>query len=325
MSESLRSLAERMPSVPDRALFELVNGIIVGRALTQHRADLTGIGMLVSRALGDDRQRELLTLQQLLQGQATTASWLNEVSSQVTLSHLAITRVAECLASQQQRVKVIEGAVSSIRDDLQLVYDACNARMDEIDDWCRNTDLRLAANDEVDAIGYVLESPQYRNMPWPYQVLFLARQLASGPAGEWEIRSDSTHLRSLIVKRFVDSLSNVVVPRGGLVLSFALDESCESVQAEEDRWLIAELLDAGLSPELALPSAPYGSLASTAMELSSLPEGGRPLSPGRTALALTRRRLGWIDGSYSRQELIESIVGEQFDTARAVWLNVATL
>lgn len=94
-----------------------------------------------------------------------------------------------------------------------------------------------------------------------------------------------------------------------------LETAIASLADEQEQLMIAELLDAGLSPDLALPNRPLSATIATSLELSSLPSRSRPQHPAELSLALARRRVGPLDGSTDSASFITQLVREQADSA----------
>jgi hypothetical protein len=316
MNGDVTVLAGQIPAIEDRALLELVNGLTVARAITAERRDLGPSARILARILGTDRRGQLLTLQALIDGQQALTQWATDLSNRGAITNLTVARVADHLrrtlrTAQEARIMAIElGDALGTRlwalenaqvqaNALSEAEHAFNARMDA---W---------------AAGRV-----YASLPWPYQVILLARELAAGPCGQLEPLTGDRRYRTRIADGITARLRGAVAETG-FAIAEVLDDSWPDLH-DEQRWLVAEVLDVGLDGSLTLPGCPLASVAATTMELAALPSDTRPLSPARSAIALGRRRQGRIDGSSTLARFVERAVNEQLDAAVLVWGQLET-
>lgn len=311
------AFARQVPAVDDRALLELVNGLTVARAVTADRRELGPAGRIVAQILGKDRQGELLTLQALIDGQQTLMQWVTELCQQGAITSLTVARIADYLRLALDRAESAQSMVAELGDVLGAQLRAMaesQARADALVAAEHTLNTALAAWDAGRA---------YASVPWPYQVILLAQQLAAGPCGRLEPLTGDDRYRMRIIDSIVARLRTTV--RGsGFSIAEVLDASWPELRTEQ-RWLVAEVLGVGLSSSLALPGCPLAAVAATTMELAALPENARPVSPGLSAMILGRRRQGRIDGSATLPRFVERAVNEQLDAARVVWSSLGTV
>jgi hypothetical protein len=308
------ALARQIPTVEDRTLLELVNGLTVAQAITADRRELGPAARIVSQILGKDRSGELLTLQALIDGQRALVRWATEICDRGAITNLTVARVADHL---RLSVRTAESARAMATELGEML----GARLRTLEESRTRADALSAADHALNASLTAWDAGRtYAALPWPYQALLLARELAAGPCGRLEPLTGDDRYRLRIADGIVARLRADVGERG-FAIAEVFDESWQVLRAEQ-RWLVAEVLDVGLDGSLALPGCPLASVAATTMELAALPGDVRPLSPARSAMSLGRRRQGRIDGSATLPRFVERVVDEQLDAAGTVWDRV---
>jgi hypothetical protein len=326
MIHDLNLLAERVPLVTDRVLLELANGLTVASALTAERQSRGFIARLAAQVTGRDHQAQLMTLRSLIDGQQAITEWLNEVTARGAITDLALAHVTAYLsetsrvvAGTQARGLVLAADIQGVSETLASLSAACAKRLDDLESWRDEVTLYLSAQRAFESATERWQAGRsYAELPWPYQVLLLAREVAGGPGGWW----DYTHgpeFSARLTDRIVTRLNGTVGSAGNLLLVALLDEACEQVPDVRQRQFLAEMLDVGLDPGLALPGGPFTTTAALTMELGALPEFARPGQPARMALELARRRTGWLDGGATLTGLVRTAVREQMEMATLTW------
>lgn len=331
MTEDLRSFGEQMPLVTDRTLLELVNGLTVASALTAERRSQGVFAQFAAAVSGRERKAELMTLQGLIEGQQAVAGWLSEVSAKGAVTDLALARVAGRLKETSRMAADARERGLRLAEDLRAVSgmvadlaEICEERLRGLELWRAEVESRLAAERAFDISTERWRAGKaYNRLPWPYQVLLLAREVAAGGAGRWEYEHDDGEYRARLADRITADLKDRVPGRDGLTLVSLLDESWNALPAARHRQFVAELLGAGLDQELALVGRPLDTAATLTMELSALPEGTRPARPAAAALELARRRHGWLDGGATLDEFVRTAVNEQFDLSASARRRLA--
>jgi hypothetical protein len=331
MSVPIEALKEQIPAVADRTLLEMVNSLTVAQGLTTARTELGPLGRLAAQLLGRDRRAGLLTDQALIDGQQALLGWLAEVSATAQVTNLAVARVATHLhrvrdaaaaglrlgAELGARMDILDAAVRTLGSEF-------DARLDRLEQWRATVDLRLAADGAfAAAVDSWRSGRTYTDVPWPYQIALLARELAAGPCGEADRRAPEWRLRARIVDTLVAESRGAAAEQVGFAVAAVLDDSWRRLADPAERWLLAELLDVGLAPGLSLPDQPLSAITATTMEFASLPDEARPASPAACAVELVRRRLGPVDRSATLRGYVTQLVGEQMDAAARIWAQLA--
>ena len=314
MTGDVVALARQIPAVEDRTLLELVNGLTVAQAITADRRELGPVARIVTQILGRDRSGELLTVQALIDGQRALMCWVTEICDRGAITNLTVARIADHL-------RLSLSTAESARDMATELGEVLGTRLRILEESRARADALSAAEHALNASLTAWDAGRtYAALPWPYQVILIARELAAGACGRLEPLTGDDRYRLRITDGIVARLRATVGERGFAVAE-VLDESWPELRTEQ-RWLVAEVLDIGLDGSLALPGCPLASVAGTTMELAALPEDARPSSPGRSAMSLGRRRQGRIDGSATFPRFVERAVNEQLDAASTVWGQV---
>lgn len=326
VNDDVRRIARRIPGVSDRSLLELVNGLGVARGVTADRATQGVIGRLFADLTGKSQQAQLLTFRALIDGQQALLELSTESAARSAVTDLALARVATHLrhtkdlaAATQRGHQQLAAEFAQFAAAVGQYIQVCDTRIEQLETWRATVDLRLAAEDILaDTAARALSS--YNGIPWPYLTVLMARDLASGPCGRWETQHGGAVFRTRIIDTIVTTLKEIAgTPDGGFAVAVVLDESWQALRSDDHRMLLAELLDAGLRPGLALTDRPLTGAVALTMELAALPAGIRPDHPARTALELSRRRNGWVDAGATVTGFVKRAVGEQLDLAAESW------
>ncbi|QJT04657.1 hypothetical protein G9272_33755 [Streptomyces asoensis] len=306
----------------DRVLLELVNGIGVASSVTADRSGMGVMGRLIANVTGQDHEAQILTFRHLINGQQALVQLSVEANLRSGVTDLALARVSTHLKS----VKEVTLAVRDEHDELagmvgELIQE-CDARdeyLSRVGQRLSIVELRMAADDFLE-IAVTDAERVLDGVPWPYQVILLARQLASGPCGQWDAKQGDTGYRTRIANAVADAIDEVrQAPRHGVQLEGIIDTSWRVLSRTDERRLLAELLDVGLNPQLALAHGPLTQMAALTMELASLPDDSRPDRPAKVALELSRRRVGHLDGGATTRRFVDLAVREQFATVADLW------
>lgn len=300
MPSDLRRLSKTLPGLPDRVLLELGNSVVVAADHTRSRRRQGAVARLVSTLVGRDRERQLLTLQSLVDGQAALAAWATDIQTRAAMTDFALEVVADRVIRTQQRIAAqgerIDHTTAELRrlaDIVARVAEAADTRFHRIEDrlealeqWRGRTDLRMLAGTAFElAVGRWATGQTYANLPWLLQVVLLARELATGPPGQYADVSGDQSYQELFVLRVIDAKRTAADGPGDFVVTRELDRVVGRLGPDEPA-LLAELLGAGLEPMLRLPTRPLTATITTALELSALPGASRPPHPAETARAL---------------------------------------
>lgn len=326
MTDDLTRFAEQIPLVTDRVLLELANGLTVASALTAQRSSRGIIARLAAQITGRDHQAQLMTLRSLIDGQQAITDWLVEVTARSTVSDLALAQVTTHLAQTSRMVADVRDRHQQLTGELQglseLVADlaqTCVRRLDGLESWRTEVTLHMAAERDFQLATERWQADRsYANLPWPYQVLLLSREVAAGSCGRWEYLHDA-EFSTRLADRIVAQLRGRSAMAGSFLLVALLGESSDQLSDVRKRQLVAEVLGTGLDSQLALPTGPLTSTAAITMELAALPANIQPSQPAHMALELVRRRLGWLDGGATLSGFVRAAIREQMETASLTW------
>ena len=163
---------------------------------------------------------------------------------------------------------------------------------------------------------------RYAGLPWVFQVTLLSRELVSGPCGELEHRTGERTYRDWLADEILRDDSTKAAIDGSSMVRRVVEAGIAAIPDDQSRLMVAELLDAGLNPRLALPGRPLSATITTALELSSLPSASRPAHPAAVALSLARLRLGPLEGTTDPRSFVTKLVREQADAAEEYRLTM---
>jgi len=318
---TLRSLAADVPLIDDRLLLEVVNGVTLARSFGARRQGFFArFGAALSGTAGT---RE--AVHGVADGLAGTTAWLTELSRHATVTNLAVARAVRHCRDTRVALERTDEALghveSGMRELAEFVVQAVDRLQHQVDEVERRLDrLELAAAAER-SFGLVVDSwaagERYATLPWICQVALLARETFSGPCGMLEHGTgDPTHRERLIHRILADRRGHEAI-ENVQPLRRVLEAGIEQAPDAERRLMAAELLDAGLVPQLALPAGRLTTTLTTTLELSALPPTSRPEHPALLALDLTRQRLGDLTGVTDRRTFVRQLVSEQAEAVLA--------
>jgi hypothetical protein len=348
----LRALAETIPLATDRALVEIVNHSETAAHLADHRAGEGFFRRHWSRLTGADRKRQVQGSQALAAAQRQTVDVVQDLGKQLSFTHLNVALVATRLdelaretedsgrlaRQSMEEVSELAAVVASFMDvttrrldSVERRLDAHTARLDthdtallELERRQLHSELWQASRDTQDTVLRRWRSHGvYRSLPWPCQVLLLARQLGAGKPGEHESATDDRTWRERLAD---EALSDAALAglRGRLgwqedrlplavLLSHVLDE----LPSADDRLMTAELLGSGVAEKLRPAHTPLALVMARTLE-RSVHQPGDPVEVviGQ-AREDTARECRKPAGLLTVQEFVRWAVDEQADAARA--------
>ncbi|GGM02771.1 hypothetical protein ACFFX1_39675 [Dactylosporangium sucinum] len=317
VDDDVRRMVRRLPGVSDRTLLELVNGLGVARGITADRAEQGVVARLFAQLTGSDHKAQLMTFRALVDGQQALVELSTEAAQRAAVTDLALARVATHLRYTRDLADATaleQRRLADVAEALGEYIRACDERIAVLEQWRASVDLRLAADDVLAGLGSRAKAG-HGGVPWPVLAVLMARELAAGVCGRWEAQAGPA-FRVRVADVLLAALREVAaLPDRGFPLETVLDDGWRALRTGDHRRLLAELLDAGLDPRLALVDRPLTATVALTMELASLPDTARPERPARIALELSRRRTGWVDGGATISGFVKRAVGEQFDLA----------
>lgn len=314
-------LVEDIPIVSDRMILESVNGITIARSMGARHNGF--FGRLVREVSGRRQRGTDAALAGLAGGQQGLMTWMAELAHQAAVSNLALARAlthVRHMTAMLERVEENSGLLSEhvreVAGVLSSTIEYFDQRMTEYENRMARIELGISAEQ---TFGTLLSSwasgRRYVGLPWVFQVALLSREMVSGPCGEQDHRTAQPVYRDRLINEILRQPSTKAAIGRPTTIPRLLETAIASLADEQEQLMIAELLDAGLSPDLALPNRPLSATIATSLELSSLPSRSRPQHPAELSLALARRRVGPLDGSTDSASFITQLVREQADSA----------
>ena len=347
----LRALAETIPLATDRMLVEVVNSAETAAHLAGHRARAGFFRRRWDRLTGADRKRQVEIEQGLARAQRITVDLVRDLGEHLSFTNLNVALVAtrlDELARESEDSGVLArqalGEVSELASVVASFMDVTSRRLDAVEKRLDEHAARLDAHDAAllelerrqvhselwqasrDTMDMLLRRWQahgvYRSLPWPCQVLLLARQLAMGKPGEHESATGERIWRErladeLLADPALADLCERLEWRGRLPLARLLSHVLAGLPSADDRLMVAELLGAGLPERLRPPHKPIGLTVARTLERAV----DQPGDPEETVIRQARedamRECHSPAGPMTPQEFVRWAVDEQADAVRA--------
>lgn len=328
MSTDIEQLVADIPIVGDRMLLEVVNGITIGTSMGARNSGF--FRRLVAGATGRRQQGTDAALAGLAEGQQGLMTWMTELASRATVSNLALERAlrhARQMTEALDRIEESSGQLSEHLGDvarlLARTIEHFDQRLTDLEHVLARTQLDVQALKTFkELVSSWKSGRRYAGLPWVFQVTLLSRELVSGPCGELEHRTGERFYRDLLADEILRDDSTKAAIDGSSMVRRVIEGGIDAIPDEQSRLMVAELLDAGLNPRLALPGRPLSATITTALELSSLPSASRPAHPAAVALSLARMRLGPLEGTTDPRSFVTKLVREQADAAEEYRLTM---
>jgi hypothetical protein len=313
---NLQQLQQRIPPVGDKALIDFVNGIQVNKDLIRYRKNRGFFGQIFDGLTGSDRQRQLLLDGNLIAGQETLHQWVLELTDSLRISQIGLQITQESLLEARNAIGDVKKHIQQQEDKLDKlinlfssIYDEINDKFNEIYSRIHRLEIRVSANEDLDRIITAWTAGQtYYNLPWPIQVILLAKETFSSAVLTYELETeDLTRFRPLLVNKILAHCQEL--PQKSFSLADLLDYSWKETKTD-DLSLCASLLEVRSIPQARLFNTPLLFTMGTTLELANLPEEAKVNNPGKSAVALCRCQIDSIYRTTDAKEFITNIVEE---------------
>ena len=101
----LSQLQQRIPTVSDKALVNLVNGIQVNKDIIRYRKNRGFFGKLFDKLDGSDNKRRILLDGNIIAGQEALHSWVLELTDSLNISQVALEVTQKSLLEARNAIR----------------------------------------------------------------------------------------------------------------------------------------------------------------------------------------------------------------------------
>uniref|UniRef100_B8HLV1 Uncharacterized protein n=1 Tax=Cyanothece sp. (strain PCC 7425 / ATCC 29141) TaxID=395961 RepID=B8HLV1_CYAP4 len=166
-------LQDRIPVVGDKALIDLVNGLLVSKDILQYRKNRGFFGRIFDKLDGSNEKRRLILDGNLIAGQEALHDWVLELCNSLQISQVALTETQRSLLEarnairiQAQRFNSHEALLQSLGVQLEDLARNFGDRIDKLESRIHQLETRVAASEDIDRIFVAWEAEQtYQNLP----------------------------------------------------------------------------------------------------------------------------------------------------------------
>lgn len=325
----LADLQRRIPVVGDKALVDLVNGLDVSRDIIRYRKGKSFLRRLTDKLGGKDEKLQSLIDTNLVVGQAALHQWTLELCDSLRISQVALQATQESLLEtrnairrQHERLKIQESRIQALYQHLEQLSAQMHDRFNQLEERINRVELRVAAKDDFDRIFTAWTSEQtYRKLPWAIQVTLLIREVFSSTVMAYELKSGDTMLfRELLINRIVEASRQM--PRSFFGLADLLDQTWTGI-ADNDRDLVAGLLEIRSLPQSRLQTMPYLFTIGTTLELATLSPSTKPAKPAKCAIELCCNQIDDIPAITDTRKFVGQLVQETANDCLAIMTRSA--
>lgn len=312
----LAGLQRRIPGVGDQALIDLMNGLDVSHDIIRYRKGRSFLRRVTDKLGGKDEKLQSLLDSNLVAGQAALHQWMLELCDSLRISQVALQATQESLLEtrhairkQHERIQMQESMLQALYQHLEQLSAHMHDRFNQIEERISRVERRVAAKDDFDRILAAWTSEQtYRKLPWAIQVTLLIREVFSSTVMAYELQSgDILLFRELLTHRIVEASKQM--PRSFFGLADLLEHTWTSI-AEDDRDLVAGLLEIRSVPQSRLRRMPYLFTIGTTLELATLSPNTKPAKPTQCAIELCRNQIDDIPAITDTHKFVAQLVQE---------------
>ncbi len=304
----LEQLQNRIPTVSDKALINLVNGIQVNKDIIRYRKNRGFFGKLFDRLDGSDSKRKILLDGNIIAGQEALHNWVLELTDSLNISQIALEVTQKSLLEARNAIRNQKQCLQLQEEKLNQLAEQINIRINNIETRLRQLEIRVTANEDLDRIITAWAAGQtYNNLPWVIQVALLAREVFSSAVIIYELETgDTQRFRELLVNKII--ATDKQLPNSFFGIGDLLDYTSASMTAD-DRELTASLLEIRSYSQQRLFDIPHLFAIGTTLELA-IPETTKPDKPGQIAVSLCRNQINTISRTSDAREFITAVVEE---------------
>ena len=304
----LEQLQNRIPTVSDKALINLVNGIQVNKDMIRYHKNRGFFGKLFDKFDGSDRKRRVLLDGNIIAGQEALHNWVLELTDSLNISQIALEVTQKSLLEARNAIRNQKQCLQVQEEKLNQLVEQINTRINNIETRLRQLEIRVTANEDLDRIITAWAAGQtYNNLPWTIQVALLAREVFSSAVVIYELETgDTQRFRELLVNKII--ATHKQLPNSFFGIGDLLDYSSASMTAD-DRELTASLLEIRSFTTQRLFDIPHLFVIGTTLELA-IPETAKPDKPGQIAVSLCRNQINTISRTSDAREFITAVVEE---------------
>lgn len=305
----LSQIQNRIPTVSDKALINLVNGIQINKDIIRYQKNRGFFGKLFDKLDGKDNKRRILLDGNIIAGQEALHNWILELTDSLNISQVALEVTQKSLLEARNAIRNQKQSLQIQENKFNQLAEQINSRINNIETRLRQLEIRISANEDFDRIITVWSAGKtYHNLPWTIQVALLAKEVFSSSVVIYELETGNTQrFRELLVNKII--AANKQLPNSFFGIGDLLDYSANSIK-EEDRELTASLLEIRSYSQQRLVNTPHLFVIGTTLELVTLPETAKPEKPGQIAVSLCRNQINNISRTSDVKEFITAVVEE---------------
>lgn len=305
----LSQLQNRIPTVSDKALINLVNGIQVNKDIIRYRKNRGFFGNLFDKLDGSNSKRRILLDGNIIAGQEALHNWVLELTDSLKVSQVALEVTQKSLLEARNAIRNQKQCLQTQEEKLAQLAEQINTRINNIETRLRQLEIRIAANEDLDRIITAWSAAQtYHNLPWVIQVALLAREVFSSAVIIYELETgDTQRFRELLVNKIIATEKQL--PSSFFGIGDLLDYSSASM-TEDDKELTASLLEIRSCSQQRLFDIPHLFIIGTTLEFAALPQTAKPEKPGQIAVSLCRNQIKSISRTSDTREFITAVVEE---------------
>lgn len=304
----LEQLQNRIPTVSDKALINLVNGIQVNKDIIRYRKNRGFFGKLFDKLDGSHSKRRILLDGNIIAGQEALHNWVLELTDSLNISQIALEVTQKSLLEARNAIRNQKQCLQVQEEKLNQLAEQINIRINNIETRLRQLEIRVTANEDLDRIITAWAAGQtYNNLPWTIQVALLAKEVFSSAVIIYELETgDTQRFRELLVNKII--ATHKQLPNSFFGIGDLLDYSSASMTAD-DKQLTASLLEIRSFTTQRLFDIPHLFVIGTTLELA-IPETTKPDKPGQIAVSLCRNQINSISRTSDAREFITAVVEE---------------
>lgn len=166
-------ITDALPSLKQKFLVDLVNGIDVSRDYIKVQKDRDGfVHRLWDSFTGDSHRRQAQINDLVVSGLDSCFEWLGELTEQLTFTNSALVQISDGLGRVKRDLAIVAHHAADTRQQLNQFQQVVDRRMTKLEATIRAVDIRQRAHQQMESLFISWEAGNFSSLS-PAQRCFL--------------------------------------------------------------------------------------------------------------------------------------------------------
>ncbi|PHQ83872.1 MAG: hypothetical protein COB58_00325 [Thalassobium sp.] len=175
-----------LPSLKQKFLVELVNGIDVGRDHIRVQKTRDGfVNRLFDSFTGDSHRRQNHVNDLVINGLESSFKWLSNLTEEITLTNKALIQVSHALTKIKQELTCVANFAADTKEQLDNFQCHVDQRFNQVEMKIREVDFRQRAWQQADALFHSWNAGNFVSLSLAQRCFLVITELAWGVFGDY--------------------------------------------------------------------------------------------------------------------------------------------